>query len=87
MSLTVAGLHLGSVTQTNRRERAAATTLSATPRFPEEDSTMVECSSIRPSRSADATMEVAALSFTEPAKLKPSHLRCNGMRSVCPRST
>ena len=53
----------------------AAIMLSATPRFPDEDSTRIESGRKVPFRSAAATISVAALSLIEPAKLKPSHLR------------
>ena len=49
--------------------------LSATPRFPDEDSTRTEPGLRHPSRSAASTIPVAAFSLIEPAKLKPSHFR------------
>src|SRR5436190_1907703 len=52
--------------------------LSATPRFPDEDSTRIECGVRTPARSAASTISVAALSLIEPAKLKPSHFRHSG---------
>src|SRR5919112_832820 len=52
--------------------------LSATPRLPDEDSTMTDPGRSRPSRSAAATIPLAALSFTDPAKLSPSTLRNSG---------
>jgi hypothetical protein len=56
----------------------AAIMLSATPRFPDDDSTRIECGVRTPSRSAASTISVAALSLIEPAKLKPSHFRNRG---------
>ena len=55
--------------------------LSATPRFPDEDSTRIESGRRMPSRSAASTISVAALSLIEPAKLKPSDFR----KSECPK--
>ncbi len=45
------------------------------PRFPDEDSTITESGVRTPARSASSTMDLAAFSFTDPAKLKFSHLR------------
>ena len=61
--------------------------LSATPRFPDEDSMMIESSRSRPSRSAASTISVAALSLIDPAKLKPSHFRYSGLSNIDARST
>jgi hypothetical protein len=55
--------------------------LSATPRFPDEDSTRTDPGLRTPSRSAAVTISVAAFSLIEPAKLKPSHFR----KSECPK--
>ena len=49
--------------------------LSATPRFPDDDSTSTDPGWSSPSRSAASTISLAAFNFTEPAKLKPSIFR------------
>ena len=59
----------------------AAIILSATPRFPDEDSIRMESGFRIPSLSAASTISFAAFSLIEPAKLKPSHFR----KSVCPK--
>jgi hypothetical protein len=61
--------------------------LSATPRFPEEDSTRIEPGFRIPSRSAASTISMAAFSLIEPAKLKPSHFRNNECPKIDRRST
>jgi len=61
--------------------------LSATPRFPDEDSTRIACGVRTPSRSAASTISVAALILIDPAKLKPSHFRYSGSSSAALRST
>src|SRR3954451_17303403 len=61
--------------------------LSATPRLPDEDSTMIESGVRSPSRSALSTISVAALTLTDPAKLKPSHLRNSGSSNTGSRAT
>ncbi len=65
----------------------AAIMLSATPRFPDEDSTRIESGVRTPSRSAASTIAAAALSLIEPAKLKPSHFRNRGWAKIDRRST
>jgi hypothetical protein len=40
-----------------------------------------------PALSAASTISVAAFSFTEPAKLKPSHFRNNDCPTIARRST
>ena len=76
-----------SVTQTNPYPLFAAIMLSATPRFPDEDSTRIEPGVKTPSRSAASTISVAALSLIDPAKLKPSHFRNSERPNVGSRST
>jgi hypothetical protein len=61
--------------------------LSATPRFPDEDSTKIDPGVKTPDRSAASTISSAALSLIDPAKLKPSHLRNSGYPKVGSRST
>jgi hypothetical protein len=65
----------------------AAIMLSATPRFPDEDSTRIDPGIKTPSRSAASTISAAAFSLIDPAKLKPSHLRNSGCPNVGSRST
>jgi hypothetical protein len=55
--------------------------LNANPRFPDEDSTKAEPGFRIFSFSAPSTIEFAALSLTEPAKLKASHFKNND----CPK--
>ena len=52
--------------------------LSATPRLPDEDSIRIDPGRNTPSRSAASTISVAAFTFTEPAKLNPSHFKKSG---------
>jgi hypothetical protein len=61
--------------------------LRATPRFPDEDSIMVEPGVSVPSRSAASTISVAVFSLIEPAKLKPSHFRKSDRPKISSRST
>jgi hypothetical protein len=61
--------------------------LSATPRFPDEDSTRIDPGLRTPSRSAASTISVAALSLTDPAKLNPSHFRKRLRPTMDRRST
>ena len=75
ISRRVDRLHRESVTHRNRKPLLAAITASATPRFPDEDSTSTESGDSIPSRSAASTISLATLSLIEPAKLKPSHFR------------
>src|SRR5262245_33267252 len=60
--------------------------LRATPRLPEDDSMITEPGVRTPSRSAASTISVAAFSFTETAKLKPSHFRNSGCPKTASRS-
>jgi hypothetical protein len=61
--------------------------LSATPRFPDEDSTSTDPGRSTPLRSAAATISFAAFNLTEPAKLNPSHFRNNWRPKIDCRST
>src|SRR5688500_18865377 len=61
--------------------------LSATPRFPEEDSTRTDLGVKTPSRSAASTISIAAFSLIDPAKLKPSHFKNSRCPKVGSRST
>src|ERR1700754_1845222 len=61
--------------------------LTATPRFPDDDSTSTDSGVSTPSRSAASTIPVAAFSFTEPAKFNPSHFRYNLRSTIDRRST
>src|SRR3712207_35506 len=61
--------------------------LRATPRLPEEDSTRIDPGRNRPRRSASSTIRVAAFTLTDPAKLKPSHLRKSDRPTTGCRST
>ncbi|GLW05879.1 hypothetical protein Misp01_10090 [Microtetraspora sp. NBRC 13810] len=65
----------------------AAIMLSATPRFPDEDSTRTDPGVRIPSRSAASTISVAVFSLIEPAKLKPSHFRKSEYPKTGRRST
>src|SRR5580693_819346 len=71
ISSLVDKLQRESVTHTNRKPLLAAIMLSATPRFPDEDSTRTESGVSTPARQAASTISAAAFSLTEPAKLKP----------------
>jgi hypothetical protein len=61
--------------------------LSATPRFPDEDSIRTDPGRRIPSCSAASTISAAAFSLIEPAKLKPSHFRSRGSPKIDRRST
>src|SRR3954449_2507304 len=61
--------------------------LRATPRLPEDDSTSIDPGRSNPSCSAASTMDAAAFSLIDPAKLKPSHLRNKARPSIDRRST
>src|SRR5580693_7727193 len=61
--------------------------LSATPRFPEDDSTRTDAGVRAPVRSAASTISAAAFSLIDPAKLNPSHFRNSGRPRIDRRST
>src|SRR5918999_2989981 len=87
ISALVDRLQRASVTHRNPYPLLAAMMLSATPRFPDEDSTRIDPGFRTPSRSAASTISVAALSLIEPAKLKPSHFRNSDRPTTDRRST
>ncbi len=76
-----------SVTHKNPYPLLAAIMLSATPRFPEEDSTRTDPGVKTPSRSAASTISVAAFNLIDPAKLKPSHFKNSDRPNSGSRST
>jgi hypothetical protein len=67
-------LQRASVTHMNRRPLLAAIIASATPKFPDEDSTKVDSGLSSPLFGGLHHL-AGSLELHEPAKLKPSHFR------------